>query len=277
MEMEAVAERERLKTYFYEYHPYLDLMFFIGIVTCITIFLLPFGLVILGVWAIAKVVVLLMSTSGDEVLYDRILDQDIAFLKRRAIEHMGVIEEEFSLIEPLEGVGLATDDNVKLFKVISGKKDLLARIGDFFRFIFHRITAVFRALAGRPDFISKCVVFEGNDNRIRCSLVTYTHMVFMENQIVSYICIYDIALGVILEEYVREVFYRDVDTVTYGEETLHLFTKKSRLVKDKLTKVSLAVASGKHVVSSMLGKTDMLENQVMAMKSLIRSKKEELA
>lgn len=274
MEMEAVAERERLKTYFYEWHPYLDLMFFIGILTS---FVFGIGFIILAVWLIARIMVLLMSTSGDEVLYDRILDQDIAFLKRRSVDHMGVIEEEFSLIEPLEGIGLATDDNVKLFKVISEKKDLLARIGDFFRFIFHRIAAIFRALTGRPDFISKCVVFEGNDNRIRGSLVTYTHMVFMENQIVSYTCIYDIALGVILEEYVREVFYRDVDAVTYGDETLHYFNKKFRLVKDKLTQVSLAVASGKHIVASMQGKTEMLENQVMAMKSLIRSKKEELA
>lgn len=277
MEMEAVAERERLKTYFYEWHPYLDLLFFIGIISCCTLFLSWIGLGILGVWAIARIVVLLTSTSGDEILYDRVLDQDITFLKSRAIEHMGVIEEEFSLIEPLEGVGLATDDRVKLFKVISEKKDFLARIGDFFGFIFHRIAAIFRALAGNPDFISRCVVFEGNDNRIRGSLVSYTHIVFMENQIVSYSCIYDIALGVILEEYVREVFYRDVDAVTYGEETLHFFTKKSRLVRDKLTNVSLAVASGKNIVSSMQGKTDMLENQVMAMKSLIRSKKEELS
>lgn len=275
MEMEPVAERERLKTYFYEWHPYLDLMFFIGV--CISAFLPPLGFIILSVWVIAKVVILLMSTSGDEVLYDRILDQDIAFLKKRSVDHMGVIEEEYSLIEPLDGVGLATDDNVNFLKIVSEKKDLLARIGDFFKYIFYGILSFFRALIGRPEFISRCVVFEGNDERIRGSLVTYTHMVFMENQVVSYTCIYDIALGVILEESVREVFYRDVDAVTYGEDTLHFFNKKFRLVRDKSTQVSLAVASGKHIVASMQGKTDMLENQIMAMRALIRSKKEALS
>ena len=272
LEMENIAEREKLKTYFYEWHPYLDLLFFIGVCTCIV----GVGFILLGIWAIIRITVLFMSTSGDEVLYDRILEQDIAFLKKRSIEQMGMIEEEYSLIEPIEGIGGATDDDVRIFKISTQKRDLLARIGDFFKSVFYKIAALFRALIGRHDLISKDVFFEGNDKRIRSSLVSYTNILFTEQQIVSYNCIYDIALGVILEEYVREVFYRDVDTVIYGDETQHIFTKKLKLIREKLTKVILAVASGKNIVAVMRGETDMLENQIMAMKSLIRSKKEEM-
>lgn len=274
MEMENVAGRENLKTYFYEWHPYLDLMFWIGICT-IPVFGL--GLAILGIWAVIRFIVLLMSTSGDEVLYDRILNQDIEFLKKRSIDQMGMVEEEYSLIDPIEAIGYGTDDMVSVFKVLAPKRDFVAKIIDFFKQIFFKLIALVRALIGRPDFVSKEVFFEGNDKKMRTSLVAYTMIVFTEKQIVSYRCVYDIALGVILDERVREVFYRDVDSVTYGDETFHIFTKKFRLTKEPVTKLRLAVPSGADIVASMLGETDMLENQVMAMKSLIRSKKEEMS
>ena len=70
LKMPVIGERDKLKTYFYEWHPYLDLMFWIGVCT-IPIF--GIGLAVLVIWAIARITVLLMSTSGDEILYDRVL------------------------------------------------------------------------------------------------------------------------------------------------------------------------------------------------------------
>lgn len=273
LKMPNIMERDKLKTYFYEWHPYLDLMFWIGICTMI----FGVGFIILGIWAIARITVLLMSTSGDEVLYDRIRQQDIQFLKQRSVNSMGMVEEEYSLIDPIEAIGYATDDMVNVVKISAEKRDFIAKIIDFFRQILFKFIALVRALIGRPDFVSKDVLFEGNDKKMRTSLVYYTMIVFTEKQIVSYGCIYDIALGIILKEDVREVFYRDVDSVTYGDETLHIFTKKFRLIRETITSLRLAVPSGKDIVASMLGETDMLENQVMAMKSLIRSKKEEMS
>ena len=277
LKMPVIGERDKLKTYFYEWHPYLDLMFWIGVICCCTMFLSPIGIGILGIWAIARITVLLMSTSGDEILYDRLLKQDIEFLRQRSIDSMGMVDEEYSLIEPIETVGYGTDEIVNVLKISVEKRDFISKIIDFFKQIFFKFIAFVRALIGRPDFVSQEVFFEGNDKKIRTSLVWYTRMVFTEKQIVAFDCIYDIALGIIINENVREVFYRDVDSVNYGDETLHVFTKKFRLVREIITRVRLSVPSGKDIVASMLGENDTLENQVMAMKSLIRSKKEEMS
>ena len=100
---------------------------------------------------------------------------------------------------------------------------------------------------------------------------------FTEQQISAYICNYDIALGIILKESVREVFYRDVESVDYGGENWHVYTNNGKFSRVPLSWARITVPSGKNILASMAGETDMLENQVTAMKNLIRSKKEEMA
>ena len=133
-----------------------------------------------------------------------------------------------------------------------------------------------RRLLGLEDHLSRAIFYEGNDKKVRYSLVSMVMIVFTEQQVVAYVCNYDIALGIILKEYTREMFYRDIDFVKYGEETVHVFTDNGKFRRILGTRLLVAVPSGKNISALELGETDMLDNQIKAMDSLIRSKKEEM-
>lgn len=276
--MDNLSARKPLKKYFYGGKSWLSIMFWAGIILLIPP-ATPLGMMVLPIWAVIKIVSVFMSASGDENLYDNILEQDIEYLKKRAVETMGLVEEEYSLIDPIVGFGYADESETvkKGAELEAEKKDFLQKIKDVIFSIPRSIFAFFRQFFEEKDFISRSIFFEGRDKKVRGSLVRVTMISFTEQQIVSYTCNYDIALGVILEEYVREVFYRDVDSVNYGDETLHIFMKDGRLLRTPVTWIRMAVSSGKDIIGSMTGETDLLENQIMAAKSLVRSKKAEMA
>lgn len=266
--------RKKLKEYFYSERLWLIWMFWIGIFTA----WLGVGFVLLLAWAVLKIYFMLVGIKGDERLYDEILAQDVEHLKQRAVETLGVIEEEYSLIDPITAVGFASESSVKMAaELTADKKNIFKMFCEMLLSIPRSVMRFIRKLLGKEDYLSRSVFYEGNDNIVRGTLVCVTTILFTEQQILSYNCNFDIALGVILEENVREVFYRDVDSVNYGDATEHIVRKDGSFIRAPLTRLCLAVPSGTNIVANMLWDSDLLENQVMAMKSLIRSKKESLA
>lgn len=282
LEMQPVAGRDSLKKYFYGGKSFIN---WIMLAVIILSFFSKDGtvtMVVIVSCIIIKIVLMFQNFGADEVLYDKILVQDVEYLKKRSVDTMGLIEEEYSLIEPISAIGFASNDAIKMgMELTAEKKNLLQWIWEMLKSI---VTAIPRAIynfylaiLGQYTPMSNAIFFEGRDGKVRGSLVSFTLIVFTEQQIVSYTCNFDIALGTILEEYVREVFYRDVDSVNYGDNTLYIITAENKFKITQNTSLRLAVPSGKDIVAGMLGETDLLGNQIMAMKSLIRSKKEEMS
>ena len=267
--------RRNLKEYFYSDRPWLTLMFWAGIL------LIPLGGIggiLLLIWATLKVYFMVAGSKGDERLYDEILAQDVEYLKQRSVETLGVIEDEYSLIEPVIGTSFAPESDVQMgAELTADKKNIFKMFYEALVSIPRAVIRFIRRLLGKDDYLSKAIFYEGNDNIVRGSLVNVTTILFTEQQILSYSCSFDIALGLILKENVREVFYRDVDSVNYGDATAHIVRADGSFIRTPLTRLRLAVSSGSDVVADILGDSDLLENQIMAMKSLIRSKKESLA
>lgn len=269
LEMDNINERIPLKKYFYDKKS--SLLFWI----CLALAFPTLGSSLL----IYFVVKLIVNSSGDELRYDNILEKDINYIRNRAVNVMGLIPEELSLIEPIVTHGFAKEGSAvkKLAELSAEKKDFFKKCIELIMAIPSMIITFFRNLFTGKDIISHSVFFEGRDEKLRGSLISVTVISFTEQQIVAYTCNYDIALGLILEEYVREMFYRDVSSVDYGEETLHVFTNNGKLSRMPASWTMLTSPAGEHIFASMIGESNLLEDQVMAMKNLIRSKKEEMA
>ncbi|MBR4908601.1 MAG: hypothetical protein IKZ43_06295 [Acidaminococcaceae bacterium] len=285
LEMQNGQNRRELEKYFYganKIGAILNLGMILGlIIAAISGYDKTTGLMIFGICLVIKIILMIKGMTGAETVYDRILQEDILYLKERAVGVMGLIEEEYSLIDPIVANGYATDDSVKFGIEIEGEKDRQGLFTRIFNALKSLLTAIFRFIASlfiSGTTISKSIFVEGTDKKVRSSLVSVVQICFTEQQIVSYTCNYDIALGIILEEYITEVFYRDVDSVNYGDETLHILADEGKkLIRATVSRVRFAVPSGKDIVASVLGETGLLENQVTAAKALVRSKKEEMS
>lgn len=289
MEMENRPGRFLLKQYFYGGGNWLSILFWLSFP--VMIFggknSWQMGVIMLIVWAGIKLVMLFSRSTEAEQLYDDFLVKDMSYLKKRAVEHMGLVPEEYSLIEPIVTNWFGSDDDIITRNAFAEKKDFINKLIEKIKSIPMAIVNFVRRLLGLEDNPSKAIFFEGNDKKIRSSLRIVAFIAFTEKQVVVYICRYDIALGIILSEYVTEIFYRDIDSVKYGNENWHITTAKGSLSRVIASKIILTVSSQSNIIltvpanwdlmANMATSGDVLENQVMAMKSLIRSKKEEMS
>lgn len=266
-EMERINERIPLKKYFYAEDSsgsgFFGKWFWICLI--LSLFLLGIPIVL---YLIVKIANIVKSSAGDEVIYDQTFAKDIEFLKDRAVDTMGFIPEELSISPPILTHGYAKESSsVK-------KSSALDKDNESW---FQKLLSIKNLFTRDKEYISHAVFLRGSDGRVRGSLVSITMISFTEQQVVAYVCDYDIALGIVLNEYVHEVFYRDVESVAYGVETWHVPANDGSILRVPLSWARITVASGKNILASMYGENDMLEDQVTAMKNLIRNKKFEMA
>lgn len=275
--MPSINERLPLKKYFYGSASWLNLIIFLSLPTMF--FIPPLGVLIFIGCLIAKFAMMFKNPAAEESLYDRILKQDVEYLKRRSVDVMGLVDEDLSLIDPIVAIGYASDDSVKTGEaLVAEKKNLLqviiASIKDLILSIPRAIYSFVMSLMGRDQAVSRAIFFEGNEGKIRGSLVSFCIISFTDEQVVSYNCSFDIALGIILEEYAREIFYRDIDSVSFGTKTMHVTLTNGSVTRSPEVDLCLAVASEKNIVATISGGIDIIRNEFMAMKALIRTKKE---
>ena len=173
-----------------------------------------------------------INSSGDEVMYDRVLEKNMDFLKDRAVNTMGFIDEELSIIPPImtHGYVKRSQSVITANELDAEHKDIFQKFVSFITSIPSKIISFFVNFFTSKDVMSHSIFFKGRDDKVRCSLISITMISFTEQQIVAYVCDYDIALGIILKESVQEVFYRDVESVTYGGENWHVYTKRQILI-----------------------------------------------
>lgn len=267
MEMRADKARAILARAFYGLEPWwMKLLLLIGLIT------LPLGvgLVFLLIWLIAKIVFKFSRVFNLADIYEQCRLDDMEFLKERAITEMHLIEEEFSLVDPIISSGYPDNEQVIFYgEKLEATSYLKAYWRAFVKFIcFWRPT----------QKISERVYLECGEDNIICSIVAFSYIAFTEQQVVSYTCCYDIAYGIILKEWTTELAYRDIDALRYGDHTLHVWSiNKQEWSKVKISLLQLCVASGMGIAAWHRGATELLENQLPAVQALIRSKKEELA
>ena len=207
-----------------------------------------------------------------EKLYDEVRKADVAYLRTRAVQVMGLVDEEMSLI--------ADDDAIIFGKELMAnqtKRSIFKRVFDYIFAIPRKVWHFIKVFFFGEDVISQAIFMEGTDKKIRSSLASMEFIAFTEQQVLAYVCQYDVALGIILNEYTREVFYRDIDSVNYGTELLHVWSENSKEYhKIPVEKFRMTISSTNNIWASLVGGENVLENQITAVKALVRSKKEEM-
>lgn len=265
-------ERKMLEKYFYSGNN-TGVLILIAILTSMTVIIPIIILIVLLVRFFKS------SNKDAELMYDECVVEDIEYLKTRAIEVMGVIEDELSLIEPIVGSSFANSDCVHHGIEIKGKqasflKETVQGIFSVPIAIWNFIKSLFR----KEDKVSEQIFIEGSDNIVRSSLRRVSFIAFTEEQIIAYECCYDIALGRILDEITREIFYRDVDAVTYGDYLLHVWSwKNKKTIRTVVSKLALVVPSRDNIYTELAGDAGVIEEQAIAVRALVRSKKQEMA
>jgi len=291
--MEQYKDRGEIEKYFYgggSVGCLAPLLIIVGIGLMATGVMMMVGIPVVCVGILMYFFKSIGKNERAEKAYDECVKVDLEYLKKRAVESVGLVDEEYSLIEPIVTVGFAPANCVNIAVEQRAQKHsgnfLLSLLKDMIvgilKVIFKVPIAIWKFFKNSgPDVehVSEPVFYEGSDDKVRASLRNVTIVVFTENQAMIYYCNYDIAIGIILEEYVREVFYRDIDSVNYGDETVHVWSEaKMRFLKVVQNRFWFQVPSSSGGIgANYIGDNAIIRNQITAAKSLIRSKKEEMA
>lgn len=189
------------------------------------------------------------SNAAAEEKYDTYVKEDIEDFKKRAIERLGIIQEEISIINPIEGIGPLLDYKPQQVQ------------GNVFNLFAHNL----------HDLRFKV----GVDKKIRYTLLQATVFFFSEEQIYVYQVDYDICSGEIFGDRTYEYFYRDIDCVITGKQLENINRKKD--ISKEYEYFSVIVTSGTSTKAISDTDKSILDNQVMGMRVLIRNKKQEMA
>lgn len=184
-----------------------------------------------------------------EQQYDSYVAQDLKDFQEKAMERLGIIQEQVELIDPIKGSGPFFD-----YEQLDEKKNNISNI-------YHPT----------PRLIFKI----GSDNRVRYSLIQATIFFFSDEQIYVYQVDYDVCSSKIFGDRTYEYFYRDIDCVVTGKRTEKVSQKKS--VEKEYEYFSVVVTSGTTSKAICDSDESILDHQVMAMRELIRNKKQEMA
>ncbi|WP_261304017.1 hypothetical protein [Paenibacillus andongensis] len=188
-----------------------------------------------------------------EALIDSFIESDLRNFKERALLKLGVVEEQVCLI-----------DQIKVTGPYNGFSDSEIK-SSLFR-------SVQKYVMGLLTYMTKLVLKNGSDDKIRYSLVKAQIYLFNDTQIYVYEVCYDLCNGEIFEESTMEYFYQNVVNVLTGEKLEEIITR-SGIIKKRFEFFKVMVSSGEFKYALVDTERSILENQVMAMRNLIRDKK----
>ena len=183
---------------------------------------------------------------------DEMISINMQEYMKRGLERLGLLPEQVSMIEPIITQGPYMQLNS------ATDKGTVALIKQW-------VTSEF-AVSGRQVFKY------GTDGKVRYSLIMGHVFYFSETQVLAYKIAYDVCSGEVFEEDTTEYFYQDVDSVLAGETTKPVWVR-NKPVKRQYSYFKVTVSSGESNYASVDAKDAVLENQIIAMKNLIRDKK----
>lgn len=194
------------------------------------------------------------TNSLQEKSIDDYIQADLQDFKERALKKLGLIEEEVSMISPIKVIG-----------PYYGLKDSYTKrslIDQLFQFIKHLF--IYR---------TKLVFKYGSDEKIRYSVIEAHIFLYSENQLYAYEASYDLCTGEIFEEATSEYFYKNVSCILSGERFEKVIAKK-KIIDKKYEYFKVITSSGAFNYAVVDGAEGILCNQIIAMKNLVREKKD---
>lgn len=213
-----------------------------------------------------------------ELAVDECLENDLTSLRERALQKLGIVSEQISLIAPIKVTGPYDG-----FTPYANRNDavhnplvrvLLVILKIYFFWIYLPYLGI-KALINQSRYTPRLIFKYGSDDRVRYSMVRAHIFLFSEDQIYVYRISYDICSGEIFEESTYEYFYRDIDCVITGEEHRKILSRK-KLVDKTFEYFRIIVTSGTSTSAYADCPVSILDTQVMGMRELIRNKKEEI-
>jgi len=212
-------------------------------------------LIAAGIWSVVEKYI---PNPASEQNYDQQVSQDLVDIAVRALEKLGLVAEQVSLIEPIKVQGPYY--GYSEYYTEDAKKKFTNRFS-FLRALFH--------------YTPKLIFRYGSDEEVRYSMVEVNVFMFTENQVYVYTCGYDACTGDIYEERTMEYFYQDIDCVITGSRVERVIAKKKTYNK-RYEYFKLIVTSGTSTYAIADCKVSIMSTQVRGMRELIRNKKEQI-
>ena len=273
--MQENFNRSNIRPYFGGKKSVVPLLVLIIGIVC---FFVPLGFFkVLGVVAVIAAAVLWIKnkffsdfTHEDDV--DKAMAYEAEQAKTRALERLGIVKEQVSLIDPIATSGMAPrtitasdkiqfEQNTKgLFGKLLNKKNTKKQLME-------------------NDDDPKYFVKVGSDDKLRYTLLHNTVYYFSDSQLYIYWENVDIATGLVYESGTSEYFYKDIEAVSTSQVCDKQFApKKKKYVRYINEYVSVILAGTRYRGAFRTyteGSVDKKEiaDQIFAMRNLIRDKK----
>ena len=273
--MQENFNRSNIRPYFEGKKSVVPLLVLIIGIVC---FFVPLGFFkVLGVVAVIAAAVLWIKnkffsdfTHEDDV--DKAMAYEAEQAKTRALERLGIVKEQVSLIDPIATSGMAPrtitasdkiqfEQNTKgLFGKLLNKKNTKKQLME-------------------NDDDPKYFVKVGSDDKLRYTLLHNTVYYFSDSQLYIYWENVDIATGLVYESGTSEYFYKDIEAVSTSQVCDKQFApKKKKYVRYINEYVSVILAGTRYSGAFRTyteGSVDKKEiaDQIFAMRNLIRDKK----
>ena len=273
--MEENFNRSNIRPYFGGKKSVVQILVLIIGLIC---FMVPLGFFkFLGFVAVIAAIVLWVNnkffsdfTHEDDV--DKAMAYEAEKAKTRALERLGIVKEQVSLIDPIATSGMAprvitASDRIQIEQKSKG---LLGQL-------FNSKKTKKQLMENDDD--PKYFVKIGSDDKLRYTLVQNTVYYFSDSQLYIYWENVDIATGLVYESGTNEYFYKDIEAVSTSQSCDKQFApKKKKYVRYINEYVSIALAGTYYSGTFRTyteGSLDRKEiaDQIFAMRNLIREKK----
>ena len=209
-------------------------------------------------------------THEDDV--DKAMAYEADKAKSRALERLGIIKEQVSLIDPIATSGMAprtitASDKIQFEQNTKG----------LFGKLLNRKNAKKQLMENDDD--PRYFVKIGSDDKLRYTLLHNTVYYFSDSQLYIYWENVDIATGLVYESGTSEYFYKDIEAVSTSQVCDKQFApKKKKYVRYINEYVSVILAGTRYSGAFRTyteGSVDKKEiaDQIFAMRNLIRDKK----
>ena len=273
--MQENFNRSNIRPYFEGKKSVVPLLVLIIGIVC---FFVPLGFFkFLGVVAVIAAIVLWVKNKFfSDFTHEEDVDKAMAYeaeqAKTRALERLGIVKEQVSLIDPIATSGMAPrtitasdkiqfEQNTKgLFGKLLNKKNTKKQLME-------------------NDDDPKYFVKVGSDDKLRYTLLHNTVYYFSDSQLYIYWENVDIATGLVYESGTSEYFYKDIEAVSTSQVCDKQFApKKKKYVRYINEYVSVILAGTRYSGAFRTyteGSVDKKEiaDQIFAMRNLIRDKK----
>ncbi len=254
-----LVDRSKVRQYFFgKSNAIALLLIVIGLITLvwvIGIFLILAGLI----W------ILYNKFSADEAGQseaDKAKEIEIQLARERAMDKLNLVQEQVMNIEPVVTCAAAYEPNSPTSQTVAAA----GKYGKFFK------SSIVRN-SDDPIFAWRV----GSDKRLRYSLTKITVFMFGEQQLYIYYANVDLTTGLVYDEGTHELFYQDINAVSFKQIREKIFNIKRRKFERHLLEYVSVYTSGCSYTAGI--STDMnnsvLESQFTGMRNLIRDKKNE--